>query len=162
MKSLVFFLIILEISPGRIIIDLEELPEHKSLHNKVFEAFKEKGITPPLSTTTASYESGIIQCFGETTTTEMEQILKSNPQLPSICNISFSEMSLETKIYCYSYSYTLLALWIMLMLSALMYQIRTLLKVTGFFKIKKDGEIEANEQKNDETVTEDKEEEAQH
>jgi hypothetical protein len=129
-KILLLFLLALEITFGKILIDLIQLQNEKVLHNKLFDILKEKDISPSPSTTTKSYEDGIIACFGDKTTTpkpKMEQFLKANVNapMPALCNMSFSEMTLEQKMYCFA----ILALWVMLMLSAIMYQIRTMMKV---------------------------------
>jgi hypothetical protein len=102
-------------------------------------------------TTEESFESGIIECFGDKPTTStttlkpiaMEQILSNNHQFPSLCKGSPSEQDTQTKLYCFA----LLALWIMLMFSALIYQIRTIWamkKLKGKGKSIKD-DVEAKE-----------------
>jgi hypothetical protein len=47
--------------------------------------------------------------------------LKANSQIPSLGNISFSDVNMETKIYCFA----LIILWAMLMFSLLIYQFNT-------------------------------------
>jgi hypothetical protein len=126
---------------GRIILDVTQLHKHKSLHKQIFDQFAENNISLPtttpakISTTQGSYESGLVSCFG-TKEKEMDPpaILKANSQLPSLCNISFTDMSMETKIYCYA----LIFLWSMLVFSALIYQIKT-------FKMFKNGKPKRGE-----------------
>jgi hypothetical protein len=127
---LYIFLIILQFRTARIIIDITNLHQHKSLHKKIFDQFIANNISlpttaPPIpSTTTGSYESGLISCFGtkEKEEEEMDPMVRTaNTQLPSLCNVSFSDMGMETKIYCYA----LIVLWAMLMFSSLIYQVKT-------------------------------------
>jgi hypothetical protein len=118
-----------------------------------YEDWKRLHKVDHLSISTTTEIPGIIECFGnrpkpETTTQleKMEQFLKNNPQLPSPCNISPSEQDTQTKFYCFA----LLALWVMLMLSAVIYQIRTLLSVKTLGlkkKEQKDAETQTNDAK---------------
>jgi hypothetical protein len=73
----------------------------------------------------------------------MDHFIKNNPQLPSPCNSSPADQDTQTKLYCFA----LLALWVMLMLSAVIYQIRTLLTVKTLGLKRKEKETEVKDER---------------
>jgi hypothetical protein len=134
--SLAFYIFICsKLIIGRPIIFKKDCEKLYNLN--ILEYFKAQGVTLSNQATTDSYEAGIIQCFGETTTTgsPMEEVIKNNP-FPSLCNNL--ENSITTVIFCFG----LLTLWIMLMASAIIYQVRSIGKVRKKFRMNKEGKFE--------------------
>jgi hypothetical protein len=125
---LYLFQIFCAVRTGRIIIDIAKLHHHKSLHKQIFEHFIANNISLPTTspskiiTISGTYESGFISCFGAKEMEKMDPaVLKANSQLPSFCDISFTDLCKETKIY----SYALIILWAILICSILSYEFKT-------------------------------------
>jgi hypothetical protein len=141
--SIVFYIFILNTNLifGRPIIFKKDCEKLYNLN--ILEYFKAQGVTLTNQATTDSYEAGIIQCFGETTTTgsPMEEVIKNNP-FPSLCNNL--DNSITTVIFCFG----LLTLWIMLMASAIIYQIRSIGKVRKKIRMNKEGKFEVGTREN--------------